>query len=570
MMNNKTFYFFGVCVVTLLFGCARTGVLTGGARDETPPMWILEKSTPINQTNIRPKSFDLVFDEFVKVEDVVNQLVVSPPLVYNPRVESRGKTIRFTFNEKEELRDSTTYTINFGESIRDFNENNKATGVRFVFSTGPIIDSLVLTGRILDAITGDPIEKATALLYNSTSDSAVIKERPYYFGRTDKSGSFSIENMKAGTYQVVGLKEDNPNYRYDDGKEMIGYIDSLIKVDTSNNPIELRLFNERQKNIIEKIDSTTKGMLLVQFKDKIEFPKVILSDSTIQYLVQHLDKELRIWHQSDTRIRHWIKINQGEHQVDSIRIWSYPLRAEMARQPLECTNMSAALPSGHPDSTFHLQWNIPLLRIEGDGYKVIKEKEEISFREIKKSDRSRTFPNVLLTFEPMRASGKFNIRFEPGDLIDIYGRGNDSILFCSLELYEKESFTNLTLTLEGLSKDKKYVARLMYKDKVKQEWKINETDSWTGVFLQLRPENHQLWLLEDDNDNGRWDPGSFFDRKQPERKRTLEIAGLRANWDIDQAISVADWYQVPTVVGEDEEKEEDVEREENEEGENKN
>ncbi len=194
--------------------CANIVAPTGGAKDEVPPKVIEEKSTPNFQTNFKKQRIALTFDEWIKLEDVFSQVVVSPPLEEQPQVTQDGKKVIFEFGKKEILRENATYTINFGAAVKDLSEGNVAKNLRFVFSTGAIIDSLTVRGRVVDAQTGLPTEGVVLMLYDNFADSVVRKIKPFYFGRTDKNGEAIIDNVREGKFKVFALLDKDLNYLY--------------------------------------------------------------------------------------------------------------------------------------------------------------------------------------------------------------------------------------------------------------------------------------------------------------------------------------------------------------------
>ena len=194
--------------------CANPIAPTGGPRDETPPQLDTSQSTTNYQTNFEKQTIELTFDEWVNLNDVFNQVVVSPPLDNRPEVRIKKKTILFEFAEEEVLRDSATYTINFGEAIKDLTEGNPADNLRFVFSTGDFIDSLSVQGRIVDARTGEPVEGVLFNMYDELQDTVVRTRRPFYFAKTNKEGQFRVENVKSDTFKLFALKDANLNYLF--------------------------------------------------------------------------------------------------------------------------------------------------------------------------------------------------------------------------------------------------------------------------------------------------------------------------------------------------------------------
>ena len=131
-----------------------------------------------------------------------------------PTVTTKLKKLRFEFAEEEVLKEDATYSINFGDAVKDLTEGNPVPNFKFVFSTGDFIDSLKMEGTIVDALTGKPVEDVLYMLYKNLADSVVQTEKPFYFGKSDKTGTFTIENIKAGQYKAFALEDQDVNYLY--------------------------------------------------------------------------------------------------------------------------------------------------------------------------------------------------------------------------------------------------------------------------------------------------------------------------------------------------------------------
>lgn len=221
-------YFILLSIAIICWTCAQQGSPSGGPRDEDPPI-VLECDPPNYSTRFEAEKVLITFDEFIVLDNVNQQLTVSPPMEEKPEVRLRKKTIIIKFMEL--LKDSTTYTLNFGSSIKDLHEGNKLLNYEYVFSTGDVLDSLSVKGTLKYARDlSDPEESITVMLYNDLRDSVPLTDIPLYVGRSDDSGVFSINNLRPDLYKVFALKDGNSNLLFDLPTEEIGFLDSNLIV----------------------------------------------------------------------------------------------------------------------------------------------------------------------------------------------------------------------------------------------------------------------------------------------------------------------------------------------------
>lgn len=196
-------------------GCANIVPPQGGPRDSIPP--VLLKATPGDSTrNFTGNRITFTFDEFIDVQNLLENLNVSPSPNINPTVDSKLNTV--TVKLKDTLESNTTYSINFGDAIKDFTEGNPIKGFTYTFSTGKYIDSLELTGKIILAETGKLDTTLIVMLHTSADDSAVAKERPRYVTKLDGSGNYTFKNLPPKTFYIYALKDDGGTRRYSDEK----------------------------------------------------------------------------------------------------------------------------------------------------------------------------------------------------------------------------------------------------------------------------------------------------------------------------------------------------------------
>ena len=229
--------------MVLTSGCAQIVAPSGGARDTLPPKIVSTnpKQPAINFTGNR---INIYFDEYVQIQDLQQNLLVSPTPTKNPYIDFKLRSV--TIRLRDTLEPSTTYTINLGNSIRDINENNAIKDFRYVFSTGASIDSLNFSGKVRDAETGKVDSTLIVLLYKNLDDSAVVKLKPKYIARLDGEGNFSFQNLSAGEYKVYALKDTDGGRTYNSKTEMFAFGDSSVNVNNNISAVTLYAYAEEK------------------------------------------------------------------------------------------------------------------------------------------------------------------------------------------------------------------------------------------------------------------------------------------------------------------------------------
>lgn len=230
-------------------GCANIIPPSGGPRDSTAPV-LLSASPKDSSTNFRGNKIVLTFDEYVDLRDVQNNLLFTPTFENNPMIEARGKTI--TVRLKDSLEPNTTYILNFGNAIRDVNEDNALKNFVYTFSTGAGIDSLEIAGRVLLAETGRPDSTLIVVLHKDLSDSAIIKSRPTYISRVDANGNFLFRNLPSGRFAIYALGEAGLSRRYQNKTQLFAFADTAAVAGRSKN-LTLFAYREQPLNVISQV-----------------------------------------------------------------------------------------------------------------------------------------------------------------------------------------------------------------------------------------------------------------------------------------------------------------------------
>ncbi len=212
-------------IMALITACASIGSPDGGPYDETPPVFLGSTPAPF-ALGVKNKRITLDFDEFIKIEKAAEKVVISPPQITPPVIKTNGKSIVVELDDS--LKANTTYSIDFNDAIVDNNEGNPLGNFAFLFSTGEQIDTLAVSGTVLNAANLEPIKGILVGLHCDLSDSAFNKKPFDRVSRTDADGRFTIRGIAPGSYRAYALQDANQNYMFDQKNEMIAFLDSLV------------------------------------------------------------------------------------------------------------------------------------------------------------------------------------------------------------------------------------------------------------------------------------------------------------------------------------------------------
>lgn len=523
-MAFARFLFLGI-ILSFLVGCASSGTLTGGPQDKTPPQIIKEKSGENYQTKFSGKSFKLTFDEFIELRDPIKEIVVSPPLKYIPKTTVRGKELLFAFNEKEVIRENTTYTVNFGKSIQDFHENNSLEDFRFVFSTGEVIDSFKLSGVVLDAQTQKPVENALVLLYDVLDDSVVYAERPFYFGRTNAQGSYSIENIKSDTFRVVAIKDENQNYIFNKEKELFGYVDDyLLFSDTViSQSLNLEISKPKPEYRIFNVINTEYSRLKFKYNAPIEEePNVKVMEKDVKIYQSFAADSLFIWYQTNLDS---FNLDFGFDTI-GVKVPDKSTQPKILKATLFEFNGQTRI----NDSIF-VSLSNPYSSID---------QSKVSLRDTS----GRTLPVTINAVGEFKIAFKANwqegqqytFRIDSAAILDFYGNASKDSLKAQFSILSNEKLAEVNLNIKGLDSSIYYTVIFQINDiDIRKEY-YEGVDSVKMSVKYLRPDSYQLKIIEDTNRNGRWDPVDFKNRFQAEKVKVFKLEKLKENWTLDSVI----------------------------------
>ena len=513
-----------IIIAVVLVSCAQVGTLSGGDKDITPPK--LVKSTPKNgDTLFKETKIELTFNEYVELNNIAQQLIISPLVNPLPKAEIHGKTVVLTFDTL--LRENTTYSLYFGDAIRDFTEKNVWAENHFVFSTGNVLDSLQIKGLIKNSKTQAAEGSMVVMLYEDLEDSAVSKKMPSYFAKTAKDGSFKINNIKSAKYRIFALQDMNNNYKFDLPNEKIAYSPHPINIEKNIDNIVLSAFTEdNRKQSLRTKKYLHQNAYTFAFAQKTK-------NATIEVLPKEALHHLNTFNKGDSVVVWMNKLKEDEtikiiakdgQFIDTINfssILSTQYKANLKTLSLQAkTNV-------FPQDTFKIVFNFPLKEVISSRIKIIQDSVVVPFSAQIKNGNLYLFPqgenNELL-----------KIKIDSGGVVDIYEKSNKDSIYSSFVLFDESKVGQLLLKVEITDFPGPFVMQLISsKGEIVKEENITKNSS-TFNYKNLAADEYKIKLLIDENKNGVWDSGNYYLHTQPERIIFYENPlTVRANWEME-------------------------------------
>lgn len=532
-----------IIIAVLLNSCASQMAPTGGEKDIVPPMPV--RSSPENLSiHFKAEKINIVFDEFIQTGDFASQVFFSPALNRRPQYRVHGKTLTITLDDT--LKAKTTYTVNFGNAVKDITEGNVMVNYQYVFSTGDYIDSMRIQGIVKGALDGLPKENVLALLYDELTDSVVAKERPTYYAHTDKAGQFEISHLKEGTYKLIALRDQNADLMYGPGEE-IAFIDTAIVINDSTGFYSVQLFKpvaESQK--VLGTHSSLPGRLMIALAKQADHLELKPINDSIQegvlqfntgkdtafFFINNLSADSILIHVTDGSFSDTVAVRMKVvSEKDKVLLPKFLVTSALRK--------GRSTQQQEPDKPFLIEFSTPVIAASDDRKMVLtndstKTSTELSWKLA--ADTSTLRKRAAIAF-PFEEQTSYTLLVPDSVFKDVYGRFNDSTSI-SFVTFEKSATGNLFLKVTTDS-----LKNYFYELRSSSNEVIARSKLKPGLndlkFLSLRPGNYSLKVIEDLNNNNRWDTGNYWKHLQPEKiyNYTDEIT-LRANWDLDVEMSV--------------------------------
>ena len=533
-MKNLVYILFSLII---LFGCAKRGSPTGGPKDSIPPV-LVNASPKLNSTNFDSEEIRLTFDEWVKLDKVQDQLIISPPLEkssYEIKPLS-GVTKKVFLKFLDSLAPETTYTINFGNSIQDNNENNPLTFFSYTFSTGETIDSLYVRGNTKDAFSQESDEFISLQLYRVDSlfkDSIIFNDKPTYISNTLDSTNYKFQNLKEGKYLLIALKDVDNNYFFDPFYDKIGFLDSLITL-PRDSVIDLKLFKEETEIIWDKPHFINSEKIGFGYYGKLDLDKIKIEsnipDSVNYVFIKEKETDtLNLWLSRNS----FDSLNFSLIETDTIKLTT--VKFDRKRDSLiDSLNLSPKTVNViHLKESFKISSNIPLNKIE-DSLITIRDIDSLIIP-FTTSINDR-LDEIDIDFE-VSPSDDYSIFIKPRAIKDIRGTENDTLQY-NVVSQTLEDYGNVFLDVIT-NNDSKYILHLIdSSSNIIREFN-NVNSNSTIIFDYIRPGKYTFRLIEDINSNDIWDTGNYLKQVQPEPVYYFPSElDVRANWDLNETFNL--------------------------------
>jgi len=519
-LNKKPpflFQFFMVLIAFLVLnGCANIQRPQGGPRDRTPPK--LLKATPENPTrNFSAKIIQLDFDEYFRLNNQYTEITITPNIEKFPEIYTRSKSLFIKFNPKDTLAKNTTYVINFGKAIADVNEGNVLKNFTYVFSTGPKIDSLSISGNVINTLTQIKEKDVTVLLFPLKQDSAMFgKKKPAVYTTTDTSGNFKLGNLRPGDYTLYALKETTVNKIYDNEDELIAFLKSPVHLTKDTANIHLNLFKQipaKLRPIDRRIDDD--GKLFFTFNKSIPNIGVKILDPTLDAI-----KQVNYNKTSDTTT-----IYLTSMAFDSVKVSflsnGKPLDTLTLRRRKNDT-YKHVLQLGYnvgsderlkPGTDLNVFTSYPVTSV--DPTRVILMEDSIDVSSDLKLTKNPENPKAFSVKYPWKDDKNYSISFNMGTFTDIYGNRN-LLSNKKFHLDKPENYGELNLRVVLPDTGKTYVIQLLSSDNVTVLQSNVVTKTGIVSYKNFPTTKYRVRVIYDTNKNGKWDTGNLKTKTYPE------------------------------------------------------
>ena len=553
-------YLFIVMTALALIGCANRGIgPQGGPKDSIPPV-PLHSEPEIGALEFKGKRIEVSFNEYIQLDNLPANLLMSPPQQNPPEVKARGKKLLIHFQDS--LRDNTTYTIDFGSAVCDFREKVPLHGFSFYFSTGPEIDTLETTGYVYDAQTLNPVQGITVGIHDDLSDSVLSKVPFLRIAKTDSAGFFRIGNVHPGVYRLYAVDDISRDYRLTIGEAM-AFADESVSVqhrDTTDTLAEtpaqlatLFLFKEEQQRLyLQRTLREEQHLVRLLFSSSPDsLPLLRPRADSLNDHIQYSSKgdTVTVWLLDsssiamdslfiEARYRRTDSLNRLEWCNDTLRaVWRAPRMNAKAKEAQDRKNRnrrlslkSNARKGFELFDTLRLECTTPLAAVDTAAIHIVERKDSVSRFVPFELAPTDSLPLILTFVAPLEAGKSYELRLDSAALTDIYGITHIAANY-ALQVKNISDYSTLRVKISPFNPQAR-IQLLNTKDKVVRELPAVEE----GAFFEyLKPDTYYMRLFIDADGDGRWTTGEWSTHRQPEEVYYFpQKVQTKSNWDFEE------------------------------------
>jgi len=533
-MNRFGIYFLISFVLVSSFQCARRSLPTGGFKDTLPPN-IVNTSPKMNTVFFDKEKITITFDEYIKLVDLNKQLIISPPLEPNKyKVKPQGTVSKkIQIELLDSLLENTTYTFNFGESIIDNNEGNLLPFFNYAISTGAIIDSLEIKGKITDSYERITDSYTSVYLYpidSTYTDSTIFLKKPFYATSTLDSTAYNFRNLRPDKYQIVAIKDISGNYIFDQSVDKIGFIEEPITL-PGDSIINFRIFKEVPNLYWSRPFFINKNKIGFGYFGKPE-PSAIKVQSKVPRNFRYIINRDR---GTDT-LNFWFRgsmidsIKFGIEEKDTTKTYTIQIKDI---KPDSLVISSITKNSIELIDSFKIKSSLPIVKVNMDLINIVGlDSLEVQFEAF----LDKNYDELALTFDAL-PNDNYKIEFLPDAMVDFWGQTHDTLRY-SVKTRPISDYGNLYLQILREDKSPFILELVDLKGKVLRRYdKINDSDYYE--FKYILPGKYLFRYIRDKNGNKKWDTGNYLKKIQPEMVYySTDTIDLRSNWDINQQLRI--------------------------------
>ncbi|WP_162342453.1 Ig-like domain-containing domain [Cyclobacterium salsum] len=508
-----------VVAVLFLNSCAKQSSPMGGPQDEDPP--ILLSSSPKNESiNVKPEVISLEFNEYVQLENP-NQTVIITPKLETSEIEYLAIKNGITITLNQDLEDSTTYLFNFQNSIQDITENNPAERLKLVFSTGPTIDSLTVSGTVdfIHPYDKPDFEDVIIGLYQNSDTTDLFTSAPYYITQADSAGNFKITNIKEGTFRAYAWYDENNSLKAEFRNEAYGYLKEPLEVTQNISNLHINLARADLSPLkINRSASTGSNFDIVLSKPPAEFEiNHAYKNEELFYRLE--DNTIRIYHRNLTNDSTEIQLQIWDSvgvQLDTLLMAVFQ-ESERSKEDLEITTNSNL--NFIDEINAELTFNKPLYSIAYDSLYFSYDSASIipitpdmvSFPD---SSHLRTKLKIIAQIPDSIPQSKFTLYASDSTFQDTEEIWNTQEIKTTFTRLKSDNLADGIYGNINTSKKPILVQLLSNQNKVIKEQYL--TDTTYFEFTELEASTYKIQAIVDTNSNRRWDPGNYIQNIQPE------------------------------------------------------